>query len=747
MPPIRRARRPAASRSSLLILLAGAFSAQAAPCGPADLNGDGFVDFADYLEFLNLYDVQDPRVDFTGDGLVDFSDYLEFLNLYEAGCAPPCAMSAELAAVPLVSYPFADFVQACNGGSTVSIAVDPFRFPALTGKTTRIYITANQAWTAGMPLVDVRAGGFQTITWPGGSVTASTFALDGSSTLPFDAGEDIGVAYDLVIDENANGVFDGCDVVDGAGAEGGFSMIRDLTTANAATAVTQIAVVKLPADRVVPGIDDQRWHFPADIASRERLPLITISMGAGAHYSWFDFLAQHLASYGYIVVSGETNDAPGVVACSTSTLDHTNSLIALQATLGGGVLDGHIDQSEIYFIGFSRAAEGVVLARDRLARGLYAPTGGHPLVISVEDIKYIQAIAPTDFLGAGVSVGGGTAFSDPGPLDFMLLYGSADGDICGCPGSPITWAFDLLERADARRSSVYIHGADHNDFNCCGFEDFTGPAGTAIGRAEAQKLQKAYTLASIKHYRAGNIPCGEVLWRQYEGFRPGATLATATVDLEFKDSGPGRKFVIDDYQTEPAAGTSSSGGAVTFDVGNLTEGQLRDNNTTYAWLAADPFNGMSRARTGDPTRGVVFDYSIGGGGSASYTLDIVPAGRDTTPYSYLSFRAAQGTQHPYTQAFLGDQDFEVELEDSAGRASRIRISAYGGGVEEVYQRLSGTIPGWQNEFETIKLRLAGFTADGRTLDLTDIAKVRFLFGGAHGTPQGRLALDDIEFVK
>lgn len=52
----------------------------------ADLNGDGVVDFADYLEFLNLYDTGDLRVDFNGDGVVDFSDYLEFLNLYDAGC-------------------------------------------------------------------------------------------------------------------------------------------------------------------------------------------------------------------------------------------------------------------------------------------------------------------------------------------------------------------------------------------------------------------------------------------------------------------------------------------------------------------------------------------------------------------------------------------------------------------------------------------------------------------------------------
>ncbi len=31
--------------------------AHADPCGPADLNGDGQVDFADYLEFLNQYDL------------------------------------------------------------------------------------------------------------------------------------------------------------------------------------------------------------------------------------------------------------------------------------------------------------------------------------------------------------------------------------------------------------------------------------------------------------------------------------------------------------------------------------------------------------------------------------------------------------------------------------------------------------------------------------------------------------------
>ncbi|MCC6675772.1 MAG: PQQ-dependent sugar dehydrogenase [Phycisphaerales bacterium] len=52
----------------------------------ADYNGDGLVDFSDYLDFLNLYDAGDDLADLNCDGQVDFADYLDFLNRYEAGC-------------------------------------------------------------------------------------------------------------------------------------------------------------------------------------------------------------------------------------------------------------------------------------------------------------------------------------------------------------------------------------------------------------------------------------------------------------------------------------------------------------------------------------------------------------------------------------------------------------------------------------------------------------------------------------
>ncbi|MFG0284436.1 MAG: GC-type dockerin domain-anchored protein [Phycisphaerales bacterium JB039] len=52
----------------------------------ADVNGDGLLDFFDFLEFQNLFAAGDLRADFTGDGVLDFFDFLAFQNEFAAGC-------------------------------------------------------------------------------------------------------------------------------------------------------------------------------------------------------------------------------------------------------------------------------------------------------------------------------------------------------------------------------------------------------------------------------------------------------------------------------------------------------------------------------------------------------------------------------------------------------------------------------------------------------------------------------------
>jgi len=61
------------------------FFAQAPPC-PADLTGDGNLDFFDVSAFLGAFGLNDPIADFTGDGSFDFFDVSAFLNAFNTGC-------------------------------------------------------------------------------------------------------------------------------------------------------------------------------------------------------------------------------------------------------------------------------------------------------------------------------------------------------------------------------------------------------------------------------------------------------------------------------------------------------------------------------------------------------------------------------------------------------------------------------------------------------------------------------------
>ena len=55
------------------------------PC-PADLNGDGELDFVDISLFLNAFNGELPAADFNDDGEYDFVDISLFLASYTGGC-------------------------------------------------------------------------------------------------------------------------------------------------------------------------------------------------------------------------------------------------------------------------------------------------------------------------------------------------------------------------------------------------------------------------------------------------------------------------------------------------------------------------------------------------------------------------------------------------------------------------------------------------------------------------------------
>lgn len=661
-------------------------------------------------------------------------------------CLPnPCVPQAtmlELAGNALASYPHVDYVKAFDLSQPVYLAIDPLMYPSIGGITGDIYVTAAKSeaqWDSDPTLTDIRVGGAQTVLFSAVDTASNTFQIAAAGELNWDAGTGLGVGYDVVIDTNQDGMLDPGDFIDGFSDESGFYVVHDLTTAGPlAVASASYFVSGISA----PGQAGERVWYPTNIGSMGQLPLVVISHGNGQQYTFYEYLQSHLASYGYIVMSHRTNSVAGPAAAAETTLEHTHAIIEQQGDAGvaGGVLDGHIDSNRIIWIGQGRGGEGVVRAFDDLSTGAFTSA-----LYDSSDIVLVSSIAPTD-----VDLGSGSPdLADPLDANYHLLYGAADGIVDGCANNDNVLPFNIYDRGTGNRQATYVQGAGHNDFNCCGFNDATGPS--LIGRADAQAVAKSVYLALVQHYAAGNIPARDYLWRQYESLRTAGAPVTATVDRQYRRAAGAMRVVIDDYQAQPSTGTSSSGGIVTFDVSNVYEGLMNDDAPDFTWTSSDPMNGMTMAGDADVSAGVVFDWSTGG--NYFYELEVAPADRDFSDDAYISLRAAQGTQHPETIADIGDLSFSVTLRDGAGMTSSIEIGAYGGGLEEPYQRIGtgpadcGPNPGWANEFETIRIRLTDFLRDGSGLDLSDVVAVRLEFGSAHGSSRGRIGLDDVEVTK
>lgn len=666
-------------------------------------------------------------------------------------CAVPlqaAVTKTELAGNPLTSYPFFHYVKAVNANTAVHVAIDPSRFPAITGQTCRIYVVAAKktiGWNLNNTLTDVTLGGFLTHTFIGATIQSHTVQVTVPSELSGAAGTGLGVGYDVVLDCNQNGLLDGNDYIDGRNNESGFYIVHD-TTAPGPLAVTELTYNLSPAVGAAFGIPGthlaQNVFFPTNISTLGAgcsavppagcLPLIVVSHGNGHNYQWYDHIGNHLASYGYIVMSHANNTMPGTVTASTTTLGHTDAFIsevAAGAIPGGAALTNHLDANKIVWIGHSRGAEGVAIAYDRMFDVTYVPVN-----YDTSDIKLISSMLPTDFTG--------TAVANPHNANYHLWTASGDADVNGSAGCTLCQTYHLHDRATGHRQSTTVQGAGHGWFhNGGGSAVFTGPCPLTMN--ETQRIELGHFLPLVKRYVDDNIPSVDFLTRQYETFRPiGAPTGTCTVVThEYYDASVIGTVVIDNYQTQTATNVSSSGGGVTFTVNNVVEGLLDDNNSDFLWTTTDPFNGATQgAASGgiytDTTRGVVFDWS----GSDRYYEWAVPAGEQNFANDlYLSFRGAQGTQHPNTAAVLGDLTFTVTLRDSLANTSSINIGAYGGGLEEPYQRSGG----WHNEMETIRIRLTDFLNNNSGLNLGSIVAVRLNVGPSWGSSQGRVVIDDL----
>jgi hypothetical protein len=670
------------------------------------------------------------------------------LFLCESSAALAQATRTELAGRPLASYPFFEYVRAFNANEPIHVAIDPSRFGSVAGTTCDIFVTAAKGasgWSADPSLNDVTSGGAQTETFSASNIQANTFQVAPPNELSADAGTDLGVGYDVVLDCDQDGQLSSADFIDGLGAEAGLYRVHD-TTAAGPLAVTSASynlsgtvgtTYDIPATML-----SEELFYPTNVASMGQLPLVIVSHGNGHSFDWYDHIGQHLASYGYIVVSHANNTGPGPQSAATTTLGHTDAFIdqVNAGVIAGGALTGHLDADRIVWIGHSRGGEGVAIAYDRLFDGTHTPTN-----FQRSDIKLISSMLPTDFEG--------TASANPQDANYHLWTASGDSDVNGsagnfCSGFELCQTFHLHDRATGYRQSTVVQGTGHAWFHD-GPENpsfFTGPCSIGATNTLTHQILLGHLLPMVKHYVEDNIPGLDFLTRQYETFRPIGVPSgnpCVVVTHEYRNGSSVGNFVLDDFQTQTNPNIGSAGGQVNFDVQNLSEGRLDDANQDFAPNASDAFNGSTQAGAtdglttrNDDSRGVVFDWT-----DQDRIIEWeVPSGRrDFTAHTFLSFRGAQSTRHANTLSNAGDLTFSVTLRDLSGATSSINIGAYGGGLELPYARDVG----WHNEMETVRLRLTDFLNNGSGLDLQNIVAVRFDVGPSHGSSRGRIVVDDL----
>jgi len=698
---------------------------------PADLDGDGELTIFDFLEFQNLFTSGDPLADFDGDGDLTVFDFLAFQNAFAAGC-PGDVAGLDLVGRSLDAFPHIEIVDTFVIGQAASVALDPSRHPTLMGVPVDVYVVSARSeaeWDADPMLADARVSGAQAITFPGGALSANVFTLNATALLaPAEAESRVAAGYDIVIDVDGDGMLSEGDLVDGLGDTTGMWYAKDLTRLGpydrAPSLDYAVSWPGLPSTRV-----RELLVYPSD-TSLTNMPLVIIAHGNGHDYRWYDYVQQHLASHGYVVMSHQNDTIPGIEAASDSMLRHADAFIGNYETIAPDLV-GRLDTSRIMWIGHSRGGEGVVRATSKIVDGVYVPTH-----YSLGDFKVTSSIAPTVWRGT---------LSQIHDQNYHLLFGAADGDVCGCPHREDRQSYQLYERGTGSKQVTYVHGADHNDFNCCGFNDFTGPPGTEIGRAEGQRIANATWLALAERYLKDNMWADEFIWRHQDSLQSPSIAQSSTIIREH-NPGPSVGYVIDDYQSAPSSVVASSGAAVSFDVADLTEGRLEDQDSSFSALGTDPMNGMTRASSSasDDTAGVVFEWD---NTDSVYEFELPVGQRDVSGFGSISLRVAQSTRDPLTTATMDGLEFAIELVDGAGNVSAVQTGPYATLVRDPYQRTSfGTGAGWQNEFETIRLRLIDFTRDGNPLDLSDIEILRLRFGPSHGSAEGRIGLDDVRLL-
>ena len=444
-------------------------------------------------------------------------------------------------------------------------------------------------------------------------------------------------------------------------------------------------------------------------------------------YRGYDYIADRLASFGFVVVSISANGVNVIGGSLFDTGMRQRGLLIERhldlwhtwSTAGGGPFGdrfvGKVDFDRIGVMGHSRGGEGavwnVIVDRQR----------PHPYGIDA-----VLALAPVDFTRRTIN-----------NVPFAVVLPYCDGDVSDLQG--VHFFDDARYRVPGDptpKHTVTVMGANHNFFNTVwtpggypgAFDDGVPGCRERLTPAQERNVGSAYIVDFFRRYVTGDVSL-DGIWtgaRRAPGSGPARTLVSYLAPDE-----PGRRLDVDRFADPSSLSRGEGGGAVTTDE-LLTYGWCADTYEVPCVPGRAAFRDVHLQRLG---QGVV-GWTTSEGAKGVVTFELPAGSNDVSGFDALQFRA--GVNIGYSQGFGVDirvHNLLVVLEDGSGNRGFVAASEAGNDALEVpVGRFSHVM------LNQIRFALGRF--DG--VDLTDIVRVELRFTR---TPTGVIDLADLAFSK
>jgi dienelactone hydrolase len=423
----------------------------------------------------------------------------------------------------------------------------------------------------------------------------------------------------------------------------------------------------------------------------------------------YAYLAEHLASHGYVAVSVDQNFLNGSFVGDLEGGEHPlRARVLLEHLRGwerwtaeGAPMAGMVDLDRVVLVGHSRGGEAATHVAAMVADPAQVPEPSWRLPAgSAVRVRAVVAIAPSD--RQWVPEGGPRRLED---TSYLLLAGGLDGDVTTLQGMAQYHRVDLAPGSDAFRAFAYLQRANHGQFN------------TIWGRRDAGWLNSTIL-------DRGALLSGE---DQRDATR---TLITAFLAAAVEGEG-GHRAVF--TRPDAARGWLPDDVVVTGYADATQRALPVDADATAGFAAVDRLE--LQARDGTRSLGVRVLRLRWTAGSEPTTELTVPDGAVVDPDDVLAIA-------------FGSADLRlppgvvVEVTDADGQRAALRLDA----ATSLRPPLPGRVgkwPAWSSRYrvtiapawpaehllQTYELPLAGFVAQEPELDVARVAAVTLRVDG------------------